>query len=75
MDILAKINEQDATTKGTLPQGFLYSSLKNVGTTPATVNGVSLAPGEAKGYPFVGKGYQEVDYDPQQSTLRILFVV
>lgn len=74
MDILARINELDTKEKGILKNGFLYASVKNVGDNPATVNGVVLDPGEAKGYPFVGKGYKEVAYDSKDSTLRILFV-
>ncbi|WP_262709942.1 hypothetical protein [Flavivirga rizhaonensis] len=42
---------------------------------PAIVNGVTLAPGEAKGYPFVGKGYQAVSFDPNGSTLRVLVII
>lgn len=75
MDILAQIIEQDADVEGQLPQGFLFASIKNVGDQQATVNGVALAPGEAKAYPFVGKGYQDVPYAPNGSTLRILHVV
>lgn len=75
MDILAQIVEQDAAVDGQLPQGFLFASIKNVGDQVATVNGVTLAPGEAKAYPFVGKGYQVLPYEPNGSTLRILHVV
>lgn len=72
MDILAKSTEQDFTQVGSLATGFLIGSIKNIGTTEALVNGVSLAPGEAKGYPFVGKGYEAIEFDPLQSTLRVL---
>ncbi|WP_346881298.1 hypothetical protein [uncultured Algibacter sp.] len=72
MDVLAKSTEQDFTQAGTLPTGFLAGSIKNIGTTEAIVNGVPLGPGEAKGYPFVGKGYEAIDFDPVQSTLRVL---
>ena len=75
MDILAQIMEEEATTNGNLPQGFLFASIKNVGTSTALVNNVPLPPGEAKSYPFVGKGYQAVNYEPQGSTLRILRIL
>lgn len=74
MDILAKITEAEFTTKGSIPIGFLYASIKNVGTREAKVGGVKLASGEAKGYPFVGKGYQSVDFEPESSTLRVLYI-
>ncbi|TGV03630.1 hypothetical protein EM932_06285 [Flavivirga rizhaonensis] len=75
MDILAQIQEQDFNQIGQLEAGFLYGSVKNVGAVPAIVNGVTLAPGEAKGYPFVGKGYQAVSFDPNGSTLRVLVII
>ena len=39
------------------------------------VNGVILDPGEAKGYPFVGKGYKKITYNSQGSTLRIMQIL
>ena len=77
MDILANINEQDFTdTNGELPEGFLFASVKNVGDQEVTVNGVALTPGEAKSYPFVGKGYQAVPFVvSDQSTLRVLYII
>ncbi len=75
MDILAQIAEQDFNADGQLPQGFLFASIKNVGAQTASVNGVDLPPGEAKDYPFVGKGYQAVPFVVNGSTLRILQVV
>ncbi len=75
MDVLAKINEQDYTEAGNLQIGFLVGSIKNIGATEAIVNGVPLASGEAKGYPFVGKGYEAVNFDPQDSTLRVLEII
>ena len=75
MDILAEIQEQDFNQVGELEAGFLYGSVKNIGNNPAIVNGVTLAPGEAKGYPFVGKGYQAVPFDASDSTLRVLVVI
>jgi hypothetical protein len=75
MDILAEIIEEEATIDGQLPNGFLFASFKNVGDTIATVNGVSLAVGEAKSYPFVGKGYKAVTYSVNGSRLRIMRIV
>ena len=75
MDILASITEIEQREKGEIPVGFLYASIKNVGDTPCLVNDVTLAPGEAKGYPFVGKPYKAITYDPKDTTLRILYVL
>lgn len=75
MDILAQANETDVEEAGELQEGFLVASVKNIGNQSATVNGVTLAPGEAKGYPFVGKGYKKVTYDPSGSTLRVMVIV
>jgi len=77
MDILANLTEQDYTdTNGTLPEGFLFASLKNVGNQNLEVNGVTLSPGEAKSYPFVGKGYHAVPYSVSaQTTLRVLVIL
>lgn len=75
MDILAQVNEIDIERSGELPDGFLVASIKNVGTEKATVNGVTLDPGEAKGYPFVGKGYKRIAYDTNGTTLRIMQII
>lgn len=75
MGILAQANEIEVEEAGVLQAGFLVASIKNVGTEQATVNGVALESGEAKGYPFVGKGYQEITYDPKGSTLRIMQIL
>ena len=75
MDILAQITEEEVNAAGQLPAGFLFASIKNVGAAPATVNGVALQSGEAKSYPFTGKGYQAVNYDPAGSTLLIMLIV
>lgn len=75
MNILAEITEQDYNVDDELPSGFLYASLKNVGNQVVTVNGVALEPGEAKDYPFVGKGYQAVPFQVNGSTIRVLHVV
>ncbi|WP_281778094.1 hypothetical protein [Croceibacter atlanticus] len=75
MDILAQVNEIDTTVSGEINDGFLSASIKNVGEGKALVNGVVLFPGEAKGYPFVGKGYKKIAYDPGASTLRIMQII
>jgi len=75
MDVLAEIKEEDFTQVGNLQEGFLFGSIKNTGSEIATVNGVSLAVGEAKGYPFIGKGYKEISFDPNGSTLRVLQII
>ena len=77
MDILASITEQEySETTSELPAGFLFASIKNVGELGVSVNGVALNPGEAKSYPFVGKGYHAVPYSvPTGGTLRILVIV
>ncbi len=72
MSIFSTVTETEVTQEGSLSQGFLSASIKNVGTQVALVNGVSLGVGEAKGYPFVGKGYEPISYDPQGSTLQIM---
>ena len=75
MSLLANVNEQDHKVAGELQAGFLVGSVKNVGETVALVNGVPLASGEAKGYPFVGKGYNAIPFDPQGSILRVLEII
>ncbi len=75
MNILAQIHEQEFTADNQVPQGFLYASVKNIGRYVATVNGVQLSPGEAKDYPFIGKGYQGFTFEVNGSTLRILYVM
>jgi len=74
-DILAQITEIEVNADGDIPQGFLYASIKNIGGNTATINGVQLPSGEAKDYPFVGKGYQAVAYQVNTSSLRILYVM
>lgn len=75
MSVFVKASEQDYTVAGALQEGFLVGSIKNVGTSEALVNGVPLAVGEAKGYPFVGKGYEAINFDPQGSILRVLEII
>ncbi|MFC4633509.1 hypothetical protein ACFO3O_06300 [Dokdonia ponticola] len=67
--------EVQAQEQGQLDAGFLFASFKNTGDSQALVNGVTLPPGEAKGYPFVGKAYQAISYNSQDSTLRILYIL
>jgi hypothetical protein len=75
MDILAEALEENVTEDGTMSAGFLFASVKNVGSSVATVNGVPLAAGEAKSYPFIGKGYKAIPYQVNGSTLRIMKVI
>lgn len=75
MDTLNNTVETDFTQAGEIPIGFLYASVKNVGDVPVIVNGVELAVGEAKGYPFTGKPYNPIPFDPQNSTLRVLYIL
>ena len=62
MDILADPIEQEVNVDGATPQGALFVSVKNTGANIATFNGVSMPPGEAKSYSFVGKGYKALPY-------------
>ena len=75
MNLLAAVTEQDFTADGNLPQGFLFASVKNVGTATLQINGVDLPPGEAKSYPFVGKGYPQIPFVVNGSTLRSMIIV
>ena len=75
MDILAEIIENEVNVDGALPEGFLFASIKNVGDQIATVAGVALEVGEAKSYPFVGKGYKTIDYEVNGSSLKIMYII
>ena len=75
MDILAQIKESEVSENGSFQEGFLYGSVKKKKKKTAQVNGVSLNPGEAKSYPFVGKGYHKINYEPNGSTLRVLEIL
>lgn len=75
MAILAHTIEQDFNADGEIPEGFLFASIKNTGAQITTVNGVPLEPGQAKSYPFIGKGQQAVPYQVNGSTLRILYTL
>ena len=73
-DILANPQEQEVTTDGQTPQGALFISVKNIGTSIASFNHVTLQPGEAKSYSFVGKGYKAMPYEVNGSKLNILYI-
>ncbi len=75
MNTQANPTEFETDGQGQLDAGFLFASFKNTGTTDAIVNGTILSSGEAKGYPFVGKVYESISYDCQESTLRILHIL
>ena len=76
MNIMAVVIETEVFEDHIAPEGFLYASVKNIGRAVATVNGVSLSPGEAKDYPFVGKGYQAIICQVgSNASLRILRVI
>ena len=75
MNTQAEAIEFETDSQGMLPAGFLFASFKNVGEAPIIVNGVPLPPGEAKGYPFVGKAYESIPYNSEGSVLRILHIV
>lgn len=75
MNTQANPIENDVEGEGQLEAGFLFASFKNTGMGDVIVNGVILSPGEAKGYPFVGKAYEAIPYNTQLSTLRILHIL
>ncbi len=75
MDILAEPIEHEVNVDGSTPLGALFVSVKNSGLIAATFNGVSLPPGEAKSYSFVGKGYKALPYVVNGSTLKILYIL
>lgn len=74
MDVLATTTETETATDGQTPMGALFISVKNISNAPVTVNGVSLPAGEAKTYPFIGKGYQPITYQLNAHTIRLLFI-
>jgi hypothetical protein len=74
MNILADPQETVVTVDGSTPAGALFISVKNVGAAVATFNGVPLAPGEAKSYSFIGKGYKSLVYAVNGSTLKIMTI-
>jgi len=75
MSIFAQRTTQTTTQIGTVPEGFLFASFKNLGTQSVEVDGVPLEPGEAYSIPFVGRAYESpVSYDPNSQPLRIMFI-
>lgn len=75
MSIYANVSESEVSQPGQVPAGVLFVSIKNTGASDALVNGVPLEAGQAKSYPFLGKPYTAIDYDPQGSSLRILHIL
>jgi hypothetical protein len=74
MNILADPQETTVTVDGSTPAGALFISVKNIGAAVSTFNGVPLAPGEAKSYSFIGKGYKSLAYAVNGSTLKIMTI-
>lgn len=75
MNLLARTSEQEISdASGEIPAGFLFASVKNIGSEQVTVNGVALAPGQSKSYPFVGKGQQAIPYQVETNG-RLLVMV
>jgi len=74
-DILAQSIETETAADGQIAAGFLFASVKNTGNALAIVGGVPLAAGEAKSYPFVGKGYLAIHYQTNGTTLRIMTII
>ncbi len=75
MHQFAKTIESETKQNGQLEAGFLSATITNIGTKKALINGVTLAPGERKVYPFVGKGYHSIDYQTGGTTLQVLRIV
>lgn len=73
MSILANIIEKEMTENGEIPAGFLFASVKNIGDQTASVNATQLESGEAKTYPFVGKGCGAIPYEVNGTTLRVMY--
>ena len=75
--LLAQTSETEVTdVSGEIPHGFLYASVYNIGSVDVQVNGVVLEPGQAKDYPFVGKGQEAIPYlVSDQGLLRIMVTI
>lgn len=73
MSNLINITETEVSEDGEIPAGFLFASVKNLGDQIVTVNGQELPPGEAKSYPFAGKGIQAIPYLVNGSKLLIMY--
>ena len=75
MSIYATPFEGVQVEAGATQAGALFISVKNTGAKVALLNGIALAPGEVRSYPFLGKPYQAIPYDPQGSELTILYIL
>lgn len=60
---------------GQVPAGALFISVKNTGRRRAQVNGIALEPGEVRNYPFLGKPYQPIPFDPAGGELTVLYIL
>jgi len=75
MSLFARREESLVTIDSTVEPGFLFASFKNTGAYNVFVDGVSLKPGEAKSYPFVGKAYGDpVSYELLGNSLQVLII-
>jgi hypothetical protein len=75
VNIFANRVELESTDDGEIPSGFLFASIKNRGSLPVLVGGITLDAGEAKSYPFVGKAYDlAVEYQLNGQPLRIMYI-
>jgi hypothetical protein len=75
--ILAKVVESlysDGAAQVT-PSGVLFIRVENVGSVTAKFNGINLAAGEKREYPFLGKGYDSMSYVTLGSTLHLTFII
>ena len=75
MDILAEPIEQTLTDDGEIQAGALFISVKNTGDQVANVNGEALPPGQAKSYPFVGKGYKAIPYEASGTEILVMTII
>jgi len=75
MDVLVSRVETVTTTDGEIPTGFLFATVKNIGSIPIQVGGVTLEVGEAKSYPFVGKGQPPLLFVLGGGTLKFMFMI
>ena len=75
METLADPKEFITAESGETPAGALEVGVKNIGNSPAIVNGIEIAAGEAWNYGFVGKVYRAIAYDANGSQLRIRYTI
>lgn len=75
--ILARVQEFEYSGESIrrTPRGLLYVKVKNVGNAVGHFNGVALEPNREKTYPFVGKGYDTMNYSAGKTTLRLMFII